>query len=243
MRYGLIDKKGGQDMTLINIKNVKKDYYLGKTLVPALRGVNLDIGKGEFLSIVGPSGSGKTTLLNIVGCLDTPSEGVVEFEGQDVTKFNDKTATLFRRHNIGFIFQTFNLVPVLTAFENVEIPLLMTDLSKEKRKKIVEEWIARVGIADYMHHKPEELSGGQRQRVSIVRALVDNPKLVLADEPTANLDHETGLAIIDIMKKMNKEVGTTFVFSTHDPKVMQEASRVVTLADGKIGGKIGVESH
>ena len=219
---------------LIKITNLTKQYHLGKTIVHALRGVNIDVKEGEFLSIVGPSGSGKTTLLNMIGCIDTPTEGTIHFEDKDVTAIQDVEATMLRRHKIGFIFQTFNLVPVLTAYENIELPLLLLKSKKENHKKAIMELLEKVGIAEYAHHKPEELSGGQRQRVSIARALITKPKLVLADEPTANLDQETGLSIIELMLEMNKEIGTTFIFSTHDPKVMAEASRTVQLTDGQI---------
>jgi len=219
---------------LIKINNLKKDYHLGKTIVHALRGVDLQVENGEFLSVAGPSGSGKTTLLNLIGCIDKPTEGSIHFEGEEVTDIKDVDATLLRRHKIGFVFQTFNLVPVLTAYENVELPLLLRDSKRDKHQERIMNLLGKVGIAEYARHRPEELSGGQRQRVSIARALVTEPTLVLADEPTANIDQETGLKIIDIMLEMNKELGTTFVFSTHDPKVMAEASRKVELVDGRI---------
>jgi len=219
---------------LVKIKDVKKDYLLGKTTVTALKGIDLTIDKGEFLSIVGPSGSGKTTLLNLIGCLDSPTSGTLLFEGKDLNALSAIEATMLRRYDIGFIFQTFNLIPVLTAFENIELPLILTKKPKAERKEIVEGWLEKVGILEFKDHKPEELSGGQRQRVSIARALISNSKLVLADEPTANLDHETGEHILELMAQMNKEIGTTFVFSTHDPKVMAFAGRKVVLEDGKI---------
>jgi putative ABC transport system ATP-binding protein len=219
---------------LVETKGLKKIYHLGKTTVPALRGVDIKIKEGEFMAIVGPSGSGKTTLLNMIGAIDYPSAGTVHFEGQDITRFSDKEATDLRRNELGFIFQTFNLVPVLTAYENIELPLLMKQVPKQERKELVNDWLNKVGIAEYAKHRPEELSGGQRQRVSIARALIIKPKLVLADEPTANLDHTTGNSILTLMQQMNKDLGTTFIFSTHDPKVMEKAKQTVVLTDGKI---------
>ncbi len=223
-------------MTLaIEIKAVKKEYELGKTKVPALRGVDLKVKEGEFLSIVGPSGSGKTTLLNLIGCLDEPTAGSVTlFGNQDISHLKDRVATKLRRDSIGFIFQTFNLIPVLNVFENIEFPLIIQGVEKPERKKRIEQIIQEVGLGEFVAHKPDELSGGQRQRIAVARALITNPKLVLADEPTANLDKATGLNILNMMKKMNRTHKTTFVFSTHDPKVMEVARRVVVLEDGEI---------
>lgn len=222
-------------MEIVKIQNVKKRYVLGKTFIPALNGIDLDIKKGEFICIVGPSGSGKTTLLNIIGCLDTPTEGTaVLFNGYDVSKLNDKEATKLRRDKIGFIFQTFNLIPVLNVYENIEFPLIIQGLSKKEREKRVMALVEEVGLLDFIKHKPEELSGGQRQRIAVARALVTNPELVLADEPTANLDTENGLNILRIMKELNERHNVTFVFSTHDPRVMEKAKRIVKMQDGKI---------
>jgi len=220
---------------IIEIKAAVKDYKLGKTTVPALKGVNLEVKEGEFMSIVGPSGSGKTTLLNLIGCLDSPTSGLVKLFGDhDVSKLTDKQATELRRDKIGFIFQTFNLIPVLNVSENIEFPLIIQGVKAEERKKRVAEIIEDVGLQEFVGHKPDELSGGQRQRIAVARALITNPKLVLADEPTANLDKENGLNILAIMKHMNEEHGVTFVFSTHDQRVMEHAKRVVVLEDGVV---------
>jgi putative ABC transport system ATP-binding protein len=220
---------------VIRIIDVKKEYTLGKTKVPALKGVNLDVAQGDFMCIIGPSGSGKTTLLNLIGCLDAPTSGEVNLFGKyNVSTLNDKQATLLRRDHIGFIFQTFNLIPVLNVFENIEFPLIIQGLPAPERKKRVMELIGDVGLQEFIKHKPDELSGGQRQRIAVARALVTNPKLVLADEPTANLDKENGHIIMEIMKKLNAEHGVTFIFSTHDQRVMEEAKRIVVLSDGVI---------
>ena len=225
-------------MSIISIQDVSKDYLLGKTHVHALRGVSLAVEQGEFLSIAGPSGSGKTTLLNLIGCVDTPSAGTVMVDGQDTSKLGERALTDLRLHRIGFIFQSFNLVAVLDVFQNVEFPLLLQGglHAKERRARIL-KLLEAVGIAEYATHRPSELSGGQRQRVAVARALVTRPALVLADEPTANLDSATGQNIIDLMRDMNRKDGTTFVFSTHDPKVMAHASAVVRIADGQITGR------
>jgi putative ABC transport system ATP-binding protein len=224
---------------IVSVKNAVKEYILGKVVVPALRGVSLDVHEGEFLSIAGPSGSGKTTLLNLIGCVDTPTSGTVEVAGQDTSKLSERRLTGLRLHTIGFIFQSFNLVPVLSVFQNIELPLLLQrTLSKTERAKRVQDLLERVGLRDYGRHRPTELSGGQRQRVAIARALVTRPKLVLADEPTANLDSVTGENILDIMKELNRTERTTFIFSTHDARVMAHASAVVRLADGKLVDRV-----
>jgi putative ABC transport system ATP-binding protein len=224
-------------MAIVSVQNVSKDYMLGKTVVPALREVTLEIDQGEFLSIAGPSGSGKTTLLNLVGCVDTPTIGTVVVDGYDTSKLPERKLTELRLHSLGFIFQTFNLVSVLSVFQNVEYPLLLQGgLSRRKRAARVLELLDGVGIKQYAKHRPSELSGGQRQRVAIARALVTKPKIVLADEPTANLDSKTGETIVDLMKEMNRD-GTTFIFSTHDPKVMSHANAVVRIADGRLVGR------
>lgn len=220
---------------IVTIKDVKKEYMLGKTKVPALKGVNLDIRQGDFMCIIGPSGSGKTTLLNLIGCLDAPTSGDVRlFDKYDVSKLNDSQATLLRRDHIGFIFQTFNLIPVLNVYENIEFPLIIQGVAAAERKKRVDEAIKDVGLDEFVRHKPDELSGGQRQRIAVARALITNPKLILADEPTANLDKENGHNILKIMKHLNEEHGVTFVFSTHDQRVMEEAKRTVVLSDGVV---------
>ncbi len=220
---------------IVSIKNATKDYPLGTTVVSALRGVSLDVRQGEFLSIAGPSGSGKTTLLNLMGCVDTPTKGSVEVAGRDTRHLSERALTNLRLHTIGFIFQSFNLVSVLNVFHNVELPLLLQrTLTGAERKVRVTELLERVGLRDHLKHRPSELSGGQRQRVAIARALVTRPRLVLADEPTANLDSVTGATIIDLMKELNRTGETTFIFSTHDARVMAHASSVVRLADGKM---------
>jgi putative ABC transport system ATP-binding protein len=225
-------------MAIVSVRNVSKDYMLGKTVVPALRDVSLEVAEGEFLSIAGPSGSGKTTLLNLVGCVDTPTSGTVMVAGADTGTLSERALTELRLRTIGFIFQSFNLVSVLSVFQNVEFPLLLQGtLSKPERRRRVEELMEAVGLSEHGRHRPSELSGGQRQRVAIARALVTRPKLVLADEPTANLDSATGANIIDLMRDMNRRDGTTFLFSTHDPKVMAHANAIVRIADGRIEGR------
>jgi len=224
-------------MNVVEIHNLVKDYPLGNTIVHAVRGVDLDIPQGSLMSITGPSGSGKTTILNIIGCIDTATSGSVKVNGQETSSLSDRQLTDLRLHTIGFIFQTFNLVPVLTALENVEFPLLLQGkLSASDVRKKARQFLESVGLADHENHKPAELSGGQRQRVAIARALVTDPSLVLADEPTANLDSETGESILQLMQKMNSERGTTFVFSTHDAQVLRYARTVVEIHDGRIVG-------
>jgi putative ABC transport system ATP-binding protein len=220
--------------TIVSVKNATKNYPLGKVIVQALRGVSLDVAEGEFLSIAGPSGSGKTTLLNLIGCVDTPTDGIVEVAGKDTRLLSERALTELRLNTIGFIFQSFNLVSVLSVFQNVELPLLLQrKLGAADRRARVLALLERVGLAGHAEHRPSELSGGQRQRVAIARALVTGPKLVLADEPTANLDSVTGKNILDLMKELNRTERTTFIFSTHDAQVMAHATSVVRLADGK----------
>jgi putative ABC transport system ATP-binding protein len=224
---------------IVSVKDAVKNYTLGKVVVPALRGISLEVRGGEFLSIAGPSGSGKTTLLNLIGCVDTPTSGTVEVAGKDTRQLSERQLTDLRLHTIGFIFQSFNLVSVLSVLQNIELPLLLQrELSTAERRKRVLTLLERVGIREYANHRPSELSGGQRQRVAIARALVARPQLVLADEPTANLDSVTGQNILDLMKELNRTEGTTFIFSTHDQKVMANASSVVRLADGKFVDRI-----
>jgi putative ABC transport system ATP-binding protein len=223
---------------IVSVVDVSKIYKLGKTEVPALRGVSLDIHPSEFISIAGPSGSGKTTLLNLVGCVDTPTSGRVLVDGKDTKDLSERALTDLRLHRLGFIFQTFNLVQVLSVFQNVEFPLLLQgQLGKKERQARVLALLDAVGLADHVRHRPSELSGGQRQRVAVARALVTRPAIVLADEPTANLDSQTGGTIIDLMKDMNRKDGTTFIFSTHDPKVMAHATAIVRIADGQVTGR------
>ena len=225
-------------MNVIELENVKKDYPLGATTVHALRGVDLVIREGDFISIVGPSGSGKTTLLNIIGCIDEATEGSVKIHGNEVTTHSDRRLTDLRLHTIGFIFQTFNLIPVLNARENVEFPLLLMkkeNLSNKEIRRRAEKLLEEVGLKEQMRQKPFELSGGQRQRVAIARALVTKPAIVLADEPTANLDSETGEMILKLMKELNVIEKTTFVFSTHDPDILKYANGVLKIKDGLMG--------
>lgn len=220
-------------MSSVRVVDVTKDYELGRTVVPALRGVSLSVEPSEFMAVAGPSGSGKSTLLNLMGCLDHPTAGRVFVSGQDVSALADNALSDLRAAKIGFIFQTFNLIPVLSALENVEFPLLFRSGAagaRSRAKRALEE----VGLTEFARHRPDELSGGQRQRVAVARALVTDPVIVLADEPTANLDSGTGEAIIDLMLDINRRDGTTFIFSTHDPKVMTHAQRVVRLVDGRI---------
>lgn len=225
-------------MNVIEVKGVKKDYPLGKTTVHALKGIDLTVEEGSFLSIVGPSGSGKTTLLNIIGCIDNPTNGSVKVHGEEITDLSDKEITDIRLHKIGFIFQTFNLIPVLNVRENVEFPLLI--MKKHNKAEIndrVEQLIKEVGLIDQIEQKPAELSGGQRQRVAIARALVTSPDIVLADEPTANLDSVTSGSILELMKELNEIEKTTFIFSTHDPEVLNYAKNIVKIKDGLIRGQ------
>ena len=220
---------------IVSVKGATKDYPLGKLVVQALKGVDLTIERGEFTVIAGPSGSGKTTLLNLIGCVDVPTVGDVVVDGQATRTLSDRALTALRLHSIGFIFQSFNLVNVLDVFQNVELPLLLQGkLSAAERRTRIEALVERVGIKQYLHHRPNELSGGQRQRVAIARALVTTPALVLADEPTANLDSATGSSILDLMRELNEGSGTTFLFSTHDPAVMNRARRIVRMVDGKL---------
>jgi putative ABC transport system ATP-binding protein len=224
-------------LNIIEIRGLTKDYALGKTQVKALRGVDLDIAKGDLVSIMGPSGSGKTTLLNVIGCIDQPTSGSVKVSGKELTVLSDKQVTNLRLHHLGFIFQTFNLIPVLTSLENVEFPLLLQKkLPKDEIRKRSEQLLDEVGLSEYRHHRPAELSGGQRQRVAIARALVTHPDIVLADEPTANLDSVTGASILELMEEMNRKEQTTFLFSTHDKNVLRYARTVVNIVDGRVAG-------
>ena len=220
-------------MKSARLVDVHKEYMLGTTRVPALRGVSLAIEPGEFVAVAGPSGSGKSTLLNLVGCLDHPTSGQVYVGDVDVATLDDDALSDLRARTIGFIFQTFNLIPVLSAVENVEFPLLFQGAVKDSRAR-AEKALGAVGLNGLGRHRPDELSGGQRQRVAVARALATDPAIVLADEPTANLDSATGEAIISLMLEINRKQGTTFLFSTHDPRVMVHASRVSRLADGRI---------
>ena len=222
-------------MNVVRVEHVYKDYLLGEQTVQALRDVSLDVEAGVFLAIAGPSGSGKSTLLNLIGCIDTPTHGKIYIEERDIGgKSSDELADL-RAQSIGFIFQSFNLLPVLSAAENVEYPLLRrNDLTKAERRRRTESFLDLVGLSKFARHRPNQLSGGQRQRVAIARALAIHPTIVLADEPTANLDHHTGSEILLLMRKLNLELGTTFIFSTHDQRVMSMADRLVRIEDGEL---------
>ncbi len=221
-------------MAIIEAENVTKIYQVGEVETHALNGVSLDINEGEFAALVGPSGSGKTTMLQLMGCLDKPNSGIIRVNGQDVSQYKANKRAEIRREMIGFIFQFFALVPVLSAYENVELPLLLNNVSEKERKERVSFLLESVGLTDRAKHRPDQLSGGQQQRVAIARALAPDPIVVLADEPTANLDTENGTQAMDIMQKLNKETGTAFVFATHDPRVMAYASRVLKMQDGRL---------
>ena len=221
-------------MSVIELENATKIYKIGDVETRALDEVTLSIEEGEFTTIVGPSGSGKTTMLQLMGCLDQPNSGIVKINGQDVTQYSKNKRADLRREMIGFIFQFFALVPVLNAYENVELPLLLNGVKSSERKERVMGLLDAVGLSDRVKHRPDQLSGGQQQRVAIARALAPDPLLVLADEPTANLDTENGQQAMEIMRRLNEETGTAFVFATHDPRVMSFAKRVVEMQDGKI---------
>jgi putative ABC transport system ATP-binding protein len=221
-------------MEVVKIENVTRVYQVGKVETQALRGVNLTIESGEFTALVGPSGSGKTTLLQMIGCLDQPTSGQVCISGQDVTTLNRNQRADMRRGHIGFIFQFFALIPTLSAYENIEMPLLLNGHNAKDRHERVTELLKAVDLADRANNRPDQLSGGQQQRVAIARALGPKPALILADEPTANLDTVNGEQVMEIMTRLNKETGVTFVFATHDPRVIKYARRIVTLRDGLV---------
>jgi len=225
-------------MSLLIADQIGKNYQVGEVVIPALRGVSFEIDASSFVSFIGPSGSGKTTLLNLIGCLDAPTSGRLTVAGTDVGALNRKQSASFRGANIGFIFQDFNLLPVLTVYENIEYPLLMVQkVPPGERRKRVSALLEAVGMADQKDKYPDQISGGQKQRVAVARALVTNPKLVLADEPTANLDHKTAYMVLYLMKQMRDEFKTTFVFSTHDQKIVGEAEIIYMLEDGELKGK------
>ncbi len=219
---------------VVKAQDVCKRYRLGKVTVEALRGANLSVERGEFVAIAGPSGSGKTTLLNVIGCLDSPTSGAIVIDGEAVDGLGPNQLAEIRSKKIGFVFQTFNLIPVLTAFENVEYPLLIQRVPKAARRAATAKALENVGLAHVARHRPTELSGGQQQRVAIARALVADPSIVLADEPTANLDSQTAQGIIELMLTLNRLQRITFIFATHDPRVMKRASRLVEIRDGQI---------
>ena len=223
-------------MSIIQLQNLKKVYPLGKLEVEALKGVNLEITRGDFVSVAGPSGSGKTTMMNIIGLIDTPSAGEILIEGRSAGVLKRSELTRLRHQTIGFIFQSFNLLPVLSVVENVELPLVLGRLrmTKAERRDWVQHLLCEVGLENRVHHKPTELSGGQQQRVAIARALAAKPQIVIADEPTANLDSVTGERILNLMKQVNKDEGTTFIFSSHDPTISEMADHKIILRDGLI---------
>jgi len=221
-------------MSLIEIKNIKKNFIQGEITVEALRGINLEIETGEFTAIVGPSGSGKTTLLNLIGALDKPTSGEVVIDSQHISSLTKNELSDFRLYKIGFVFQAYNLIPVLTALENVEYTLMLQNISKQERKDRAMKLFEEMDMANLSHRFPRELSGGQQQRVAVARALVTSPRVVLADEPTANLDSDTAHKLLDIMSSMGEKTHTTFLFSTHDQKVMDRAKRLIKIRDGLI---------
>jgi len=221
-------------MAIVEVRDLRRTYAQGETAVHALRGVDLDIEPGEFTVLMGPSGSGKTTLLNQIGALDLPDSGSVKIEGRELAGMSKKDLAQLRLERIGFVFQSYNLIPVLSAYENAEFVLLLQKIAEQERKHRVMKTLAAVGLEGMEHRRPTELSGGQQQRVAVARAIAGQPALVLADEPTANLDSTTGYELILTMKKLNQEQGVTFVFATHDPKVMEHAQRIVRLVDGEI---------
>ncbi len=220
--------------TIVKLENVVKNYRQGTIDVPALRGLDLSVSSGEFTAISGPSGSGKTTTLNLIGALDKPTSGAVTLEGKKLGSLGRSALSRLRRDRIGFVFQAYNLVPVLTAYENAEIVLALQGVKASERKSRVMKLLAEVGLEGMEHRRPDQLSGGQQQRVAIARAIAADPAVVLADEPTANVDSETAEKILAIMEKLNQERGVTFIFSTHDPRVMERASRNVRMVDGKV---------
>jgi putative ABC transport system ATP-binding protein len=221
-------------MATIELRQVERIYDAGAVPVLALKGITLDVGPGEFTAVVGPSGSGKTTLLNLIGGLDTPTHGSVRLDGTDLSTLSRGALVDFRLHHIGFVFQAYNLIPVLTAEENVEFVLLLQKRPKRERRKVVHELLEAVGLGDKLESRVSELSGGQQQRVAVARALASSPSFVLADEPTANLDTEAAGTLLTIMERLNRDKRTTFVFSTHDPRVVERARRVIRLVDGKV---------
>jgi putative ABC transport system ATP-binding protein len=221
-------------MEVVKIDNAARVYKIGTIETQALGGVTLSIGNGEFTALVGPSGSGKTTLLQLIGCLDQPSSGHVYINGKDVSSLNRNQRADMRRGTIGFIFQFFALIPTLSAYENVEMPLLLNGHTSKERRERVMELLGAVGLADRANNRPDQLSGGEQQRVAVARALASKPTLILADEPTANLDTPNGQQVMEIMTKLNQETGVTFIFATHDPRVIKYARRIVTLRDGLV---------
>jgi putative ABC transport system ATP-binding protein len=221
-------------MKVIQLVDVTRVYRIGEIETQALRGVTLDVEDGEFSAIVGPSGSGKTTMLQLMGCLDRPTSGSVLIDGQEATRLSPNKRADLRKRSIGFVFQFFALIPGLTAYENVELPLLLTGVKASDRRARVRELLEAVGLSDRARHRPDQMSGGEQQRVAVARALAAHPVLILADEPTANLDTDNGRQVMEIMQRLNEETGTTFIFATHDPRVIPFARRTVELRDGRL---------
>ncbi|MEJ2616715.1 MAG: ABC transporter ATP-binding protein [Ignavibacteriaceae bacterium] len=221
-------------MEIIKLKNLEKTYQDNGVPVHAIRGIDLNISKGEFLVIAGPSGSGKTTLLNMIGALDKPTKGNIYFEGEDITQKSKNELSSFRLHKLGFIFQAYNLIPVLTALENIEFSMMLLEVPEKEREEKALKLMDELGIKDLANKRPNEMSGGQQQRVAVARAIINNPSIVLADEPTANLDSKTAGHLLDLMQKMNEEKNITFIFSSHDKQVMNRAKRLMILKDGVI---------
>lgn len=219
---------------ILRIRDVRRRFMLGETAIDALHGVSLDVGSGEFLAVWGPSGSGKSTLMNIIGLIDMPTSGEVWLDGKDTHSLKDDQITEYRGKKIGFVFQSFNLVPVLSAVENVMLPLQIQGLPESQAKERATAMLVDVGLEKFMHQRPDKLSGGQRQRVAIARALVVQPRLIIADEPTANLDSENSRMVVDLMREMNRSKGVTFVFTTHDPRLLEHVDRKILLRDGAI---------
>ncbi len=229
-------------MPIIEIKNITKTYNENTVPVHAVRGIDLNVEEGEFSAIIGPSGSGKTTFLNIIGGLDVPTSGSVKIGGQDIANLSSKQLIDFRLHNIGFVFQAYNLIPVLTAAENVAFIMELKGVSKAERMKRAKELLEQVGIGDKINRRPKELSGGEQQRVAVARALASKPKFILADEPTANLDSKSTADLLDLMADLNRELNMTFLFATHDQRVMDRAERIITLTDGRISSDTGIKN-
>lgn len=219
---------------LLSLRGIEREFALGETRIRALRGIDLDVAPGEFMAIWGPSGSGKSTLLNLLGLIDAADKGVLRFEGQDVSQLSDDALSDCRNHKIGFVFQSFNLVPVLTALENVALPLQVQGVKAAEVRRRAAEWLDHVGLGGFLDFRPDRLSGGQRQRVAIARALVGAPRLLIADEPTANLDSQTSREVIDLIERLNRETGVTCIFTTHDPRLLARVPRQLRLQDGLI---------
>ena len=219
---------------LLSLRGIEREFALGETRIRALRGIDLDVAPGEFMAIWGPSGSGKSTLLNLLGLIDAADKGVLRFEGQDVSQLSDDALSDCRNHKIGFVFQSFNLVPVLTALENVALPLQVQGVKAAEVRRRAAEWLGHVGLGGFLDFRPDRLSGGQRQRVAIARALVGAPRLLIADEPTANLDSQTSREVIDLIERLNRETGVTCIFTTHDPRLLARVPRQLRLQDGVI---------